>query len=58
MAAATCGLLRNLVQPEKPKDKSYKDIVDTLTKLSVFEPKPLLIAERFSFNHDCYQNQI
>ncbi len=48
MAAATCGLLRNLVQPEKPKDKSYKDIVDTLK--SHFEPKPLLIAERLSFN--------
>ncbi|CAM4513401.1 unnamed protein product [Leuciscus chuanchicus] len=49
MGATTYGLLRNLVQPEKPKDKSYKDIVDTLK--NHFEPKPLLIAERFRFNH-------
>lgn len=49
MGATTYGLLRNLVQPEKPKDKSYKEIVDTLK--SHFEPKPLLIAERFRFNH-------
>lgn len=49
MGATTYSLLRNLVQPEKPKDKSYKDIVDTLK--NHFEPKPLLIAERFRFNH-------
>ncbi|KAL1255447.1 hypothetical protein QQF64_013508 [Cirrhinus molitorella] len=49
MGATTYGLLRNLVQPEKPKDKSYKEIVDTLK--SHFEPKPLLIVERFRFNH-------
>lgn len=49
MGATTYGLLRNLVQPNKPKDKSFKDIVDALT--AHFEPKPLLIAERFRFNH-------
>lgn len=49
MGSTTYGLLRNLVQPEKPKEKSYKDIVDTLK--NHFEPKPLLIVARFSFNH-------
>lgn len=49
MGATTYGLLRNLVQPEKQKEKSYKDIVDTLK--NHFEPKPLLIVARFSFNH-------
>ena len=48
MGATTYGLLRNLVQPNLPKTKSYKDIVDVLKRH--FEPKPLLIAERFRFN--------
>ncbi|XP_078253747.1 ER membrane protein complex subunit 2 isoform X1 [Rhinoraja longicauda] len=48
MGASTYGLLRNLVQPLKPKDKSYDDIVNILK--THFEPKPLLIAERFRFN--------
>lgn len=52
MGATTYGLLRNLIQPERPKDKSYKDIVDLLK--SHFEPKPLLIPERVHFNH-CIQ---
>lgn len=48
MGATTYSLLRNLVQPQKPKDKSYNDIVKIL-KMH-FEPKPLVIAERFRFN--------
>ena len=45
-------LLRNLLAPASPKDKSFKEIVDTLK--AHFEPKPLVIGERFHFHH---QNQ-
>lgn len=48
MGPTTYGLLRNLVQPDVPKGKTYKDIVDVLSKH--LEPKPLIIAERFRFN--------
>lgn len=41
----TFNLLRNLLQPDKPGSKTYKQIVDTLT--AHFSPKPLVIAERF-----------
>ena len=50
----TYGLLRNLLAPASPKDKSFKEIVDTLK--AHFEPKPLVIAERFHF-HRWNQNQ-
>ncbi|KAK9513169.1 hypothetical protein VZT92_026728 [Zoarces viviparus] len=48
MGAATYGLLRNLVQPRKPKDKTFDKIVAVLKEH--YEPKPLLVAERFRFN--------
>lgn len=48
MDATTYGLLRNLVQPNKPKDKTFDEIVTVLKEH--FEPKPLLVAERFCFN--------
>ena len=48
MGPTTDGLLRNLVQLDRPKGRSYKDIVDVLSKH--LEPKPLIIAERFRFN--------
>uniref|UniRef100_A0A3Q1B749 CCHC-type domain-containing protein n=1 Tax=Amphiprion ocellaris TaxID=80972 RepID=A0A3Q1B749_AMPOC len=48
MVASTYGLLRNLVQPDKPKDKIFDEIVAILKRH--FEPKPLLVAERFRFN--------
>ncbi|KAK9515825.1 hypothetical protein VZT92_026433 [Zoarces viviparus] len=48
MGAATYGLLRNLVQPRKPKDKTFDEIVAVLKEH--YEPKPLLVAERFRFN--------
>ncbi|CAL9688159.1 unnamed protein product [Knipowitschia caucasica] len=54
MGATTYGLLRNLVQPDKPKDKSFADIVTILKEH--FEPKPILVAERFRFNK-CNQKQ-
>lgn len=41
----TFNLLRCLVQPEKPRNKSYNIIVATLT--AHFSPKPLVIAEHF-----------
>ena len=43
----TYALLRNLVAPASPKDKSFKELTEQLT--SHFEPKPLVIAERFNF---------
>lgn len=42
MGASTYGLLRNLVQPNKPKDKTFVQIVEILK--GHFEPKPLLIS--------------
>ena len=52
IGADTYGLLRNLVTPANPKDKSDKDLIEVLEKH--FEPKPLVIAERFHF-HRRYQ---
>ena len=43
----TYALFRNLVAPASPKDKSFKELTEQLT--SHFEPKPLVIAERFNF---------
>ena len=43
----TFSLLRNLLAPELPKDKDYKDLVKALE--GHYEPKPLVIAERFNF---------
>lgn len=45
MSAATYGLLRNLVQPRNPKDKTFDEIVAILKEH--YEPKPLLVAEMF-----------
>ncbi|XP_026142558.1 uncharacterized protein K02A2.6-like [Carassius auratus] len=44
----TYGLLRSLIAPEKPGEKSFKHITDTLQQH--FSPKPLVIAERFRFH--------
>ena len=41
------SLLRGLVSPELPKDKSYDDLVGLLKKH--FDPEPIVIAERFHF---------
>lgn len=49
MGAITYGLLRNLIQPKKPKDKSYNYTVVIIK--SHFEPKSLPIVERFHLNH-------
>ncbi|KAJ7997983.1 hypothetical protein DPEC_G00217820 [Dallia pectoralis] len=47
VGAATRGLLRNLVQPDKPKDRTFNQIVTILK--DYYEPKPLVIAERFRY---------
>ena len=48
MGGKTFNLLRSLVQPDKPGDKSYEEIVRILG--NHYSPKPLLIAERFRFH--------
>ncbi|KAL0198805.1 hypothetical protein M9458_007345, partial [Cirrhinus mrigala] len=44
----TYGLLRSLIAPDKPREKSFKHITDTLQQH--FSLKPLIIAERFHFH--------
>ena len=41
-------LLRNLLSPSTPGDKSFSELVDTLK--GHFEPKPLVISERSNFH--------
>ena len=48
VGSETYGTLRNLLAPTNPKDKSFADIVAALK--GHFEPKPLIIAERFHFH--------
>ena len=48
MGGKTFNLLRSIVQPEKPGDKSYREIVTILKEH--YAPKPLIIAERFRFH--------
>lgn len=42
------GLLKNLLSPDKPSSKKYDEIIQVLKEH--FEPKPLIIAERFKFH--------
>ncbi|KAG7487172.1 hypothetical protein JOB18_048277 [Solea senegalensis] len=44
----TYSLMRNLLSPEKPGDKSYDDLTDLLQ--SHYNPKPSEIVQRFKFN--------
>ncbi|XP_039519644.1 uncharacterized protein K02A2.6-like [Pimephales promelas] len=48
MGAKTFTLLRSLVQPRKPGESTYAEIVAVLS--AHFSPKPLVIAERFRFH--------
>lgn len=48
IGAKTFTLLRSLVQPRKPGEKTYDEIVAVLS--AHFSPKPLVIAERFRFH--------
>ena len=47
IGSKTYSLLRNLLEPEKPSSKTYDELVGTLKRH--YEPKPVVIAERFSF---------
>ena len=44
----TYALLRNLVAPDLPQDKTLPDILAALQ--NQFEPKPLVIAQHFHFH--------
>ena len=46
--SSTYDLLRSLVAPDQPKDKSLADIIAVLQEH--FDPKPATIAERFQFH--------
>ncbi|XP_014876941.1 uncharacterized protein K02A2.6-like [Poecilia latipinna] len=48
MGAKTYNLLRSLITPAKPVDKSFREITEVLQKH--FQPKLLVIAERFRFH--------
>ena len=43
------SLLRTIIAPSKPAEKTYKQLVDAMK--SYVEPKPIVIAERFRFHH-------
>ena len=44
----TYSVLRSLLAPDTPQSKQYKTLVDVLKKH--YEPQPLVIAERYTFN--------
>jgi len=48
IGAKTYALLRDLLAPTKPQDKSFDELATTLT--THFEPKPIVITERFHFH--------
>ena len=48
IGGTTYGLVRNLVAPDAPVSKSFRELADKLTEH--FEPKPIIIAERFHFH--------
>ena len=52
VGSKTYSLLRNLVAPALPQDKTFEQLVAILK--GHFEPKPVIIAERFHF-HRCSQ---
>ena len=48
ISAKTYSLLRDLLAPTNPKEKSFDALVEVIKRH--FEPKPLVIAERFTFH--------
>ena len=46
--AETYQLIRDLVSPEKPADKTYQEITELVTKH--YSPKPSVVMQRFKFN--------
>ena len=56
IGAKTYSLLHDLLAPTNLKEKSFDALVDVLKKH--FEPKPLIIAERFTFHRrNQYSNE-
>ena len=48
IGADAYGILRNLLLPRRPKDKSFDELKEVL--IGHYSPKPILIAERFKFH--------
>ena len=48
IGSSTYTLLSNLTVPRKPCEKSFAELSETLCRH--FDPKPLVIAERFHFH--------
>lgn len=48
IGSTTYALLSSLLAPRKPREKSFEELAATLRRH--FEPKPLVIAERFHFH--------
>ncbi len=48
VGASTYSLMRNLLRPEKPKDKTYPELVSLLK--NHFDPKPSEIVQRYKFD--------
>ena len=48
VGASTYGLLRTLLTPDKPSEKSLADLTSAL--VAHYEPKPMVITQRFHFH--------
>lgn len=54
VGAKTYKLIRSLVAPEDPKNKSYEELAKLVQEH--YQPKPSVIVERFKFNTRCQQS--
>ena len=48
IGADAYGVLRNLLAPERPKDRSFVELKELL--ISRYSPKPIFIAQRSQFH--------
>ena len=48
MDSRRTGVLRNLLAPSRPQEKKFSEVTEVL--LRHFEPKLIVIAERFNFH--------
>uniref|UniRef100_A0A8C9XTX2 Retrotransposon gag domain-containing protein n=1 Tax=Sander lucioperca TaxID=283035 RepID=A0A8C9XTX2_SANLU len=56
VGASTYSLMRNLLSQEKPKDKTYQELVSLLKYH--FDPKPSEIVQRYKFDScNCKHNE-
>ena len=49
LGAKAYSLLRTIIAPEKPAEKTYQQLLDAMK--SYVDPKPIVIAEHFRFHH-------